>query len=67
MPKETMKLLKSTEKVVAKNKYNESVPKLGFVDVILMHCNVFNNNCQQVFMFVPDKQFGQLITIAPIH
>ena len=33
-----------------------------------MHCNVVNNNYQQVskvlFTFVHDKQFGQLFTIA---
>ena len=35
-----------------------------------MHCNVVNNNCQQgtkvLFKFIPDKQFGQLITVS-IH
>ena len=34
-----------------------------------MHCNLVNNKCQQaskvLFTFVPDKQFGQLIAIAP--
>ena len=34
-----------------------------------MHCNLVNNNYQQasqvLFSFVPNKQFGQLITIAP--
>ena len=33
-----------------------------------MHCNVVNNNCQQgtkvLFTFIPDKQFGQLITVS---
>ena len=34
-----------------------------------MHCNLVNNNYQQaskvLFTFVPNEQFGQLITITP--
>ena len=34
-----------------------------------MHCNLINNNYQQasklLFTFVPNKQFGQLITTTP--
>ena len=34
-----------------------------------MHCNLVNNNYQQaskvLFTFVSNKQFGQLINIAP--
>ena len=34
-----------------------------------MHCNLVNSNYQQaskvLFTFVPNKQFGQLITITP--
>ena len=34
-----------------------------------MHCNLVNKNYQQefkfLFTFVPNKQFGQLVTIAP--
>ena len=33
-----------------------------------MHCNLVNNNYQQsrvLFTSVPNKQFGQLINIAP--
>ena len=63
-----MKLLGSTEKVIDRDKNGENVPKLEFVDVILMHYNIVNNSYQQaskvLFTFVPDKQFGQLITIA---
>ena len=42
--------------------------KLESVEVVLVHCNLINNNYQQaskvLFTFVPNKQFGQLITIA---
>ena len=44
LSEETMRLLGSTEKVVAKDKNSENVPKLEIVDVILMHCSVLNNN-----------------------
>ena len=34
-----------------------------------MYCDLVNNNYQQaskvLYIFVPDKQFGQLITITP--
>ena len=37
--------------------------------VVSAHCNLVNNNYQQtskvLFTFVPNKQFGQLITITP--
>ena len=45
------------------------MPRLETVEVILVHCNLVNNNYQQtskvLFTFVPNKQFGQLITITP--
>ena len=43
--------------------------KLESVKVVLVHCHLVNNNYQQVskvlFAFVPNKQFGQLVNIAP--
>ena len=64
-----MRLLGSTKKDVDANKNSENVPKLGSVEVVLVHCNLVNNNYQQaskvLFTFVPNKQFGQLINIAP--
>ena len=66
---ETMKLLGSKKKDVVQNKDGEDVPKLESVEVALIHCNLVNNNYQQpskvLFTFVPNKQFGQVITIAP--
>ena len=66
---ETMKLLGSTKKDVDQDKNGENVPELESIKVVLMHCNVVNNNYYQalkvLFTFVPDKQFGQLITNAP--
>ena len=66
---ETMKLLGSTKKDVDKDKDGEDVPKLESVEVVLVHCNLVNNNYQQaskvLHTFVPNKQFGQLINISP--
>ena len=64
-----MQLLGSSEKVIDKNKNGELVPRLETVEVVLVHCNLVNNNYQQaskaLFTFVPNKQFCQLITITP--
>ena len=66
---ETMKLLRSAKRNVDKDKDGEDVPKLESVDVVLVHCNLVNNSYHQapkvLFTFVPNKQFGQLITISP--
>ena len=44
------------------------MPKLQTVEVVLVYCNLVNNNYQQaskvLFTFVPNKQFSQLITIT---
>ena len=64
-----MKLLGSKKKDVDKDKDGEDVPKLESVEVVLVHCNLVNNSYQQaskvLFTFVPNKQFGQLITTSP--
>ena len=69
LSEETMQLLGSSKKVIDKNKNGELVTKLETVEVVLVHCNLVNNNYQQaskvLFTFVPNKQFGQLITITP--
>ena len=63
-----MQLLGSSKKFIAKNKNGELVPRLETVEVVLVHCNLVNKNYQQaskvLFTFVPNKQFGQLITIT---
>ena len=68
LAEETMQLLGSS-KVIDKNKDGEILPRLETVEVVLVHCNLVNNNYQQaskvLFSFVPDKEFGQVITITP--
>ena len=45
------------------------MPKLESVEIVLVHSNLLANNYQHtskfLFTFVPNKQFGQLITISP--
>ena len=64
-----MQLLGSSKIVIENNKDGEIVPKLETVEVVLVHCNLVNKNYQQaskvLFTFVPNKEFGQLITITP--
>ena len=67
--KETMKLLGSTKDTIDVDKESENIPRLENVEVILVHCNLANNIYQQasrvLFTFVPNKQYGQSISIAP--
>ena len=69
LSKETMKLLGSTKYTIDADKNSEKVPKLENVEVVLVHCNLVNNAYQQhsriLFTFVPNKQYGQLISIPP--
>ena len=69
LSKETMKLLGSTSNIIDVDKSSENVPRLENVEVVLVHCNLVNNSYQQasrvLFTFVPNKQYGQLISISP--
>ena len=66
---ETKKLFGSAKKDVDKDKDEDGTPKLESVEVVLVHCNLIHNSYQQtskvLFTFVPNKQFGQLITNSP--
>ena len=67
--KETMKLLGSTENKITKDKNGENVPHLEITEVVLVHCNMVNNDYQQdsrvLYTFVPKKSFGYLQDISP--
>ena len=41
-----MKLLESTEKKNIKNKNDKNVPHLEIAKVVLVHCNIVNNDFQ---------------------
>ena len=69
LTKEAMKLLGTTESKITKDKNGENVPHLEITEVVLVHCNVVNNNYQQdsrvLYTFVPNKYFGSLLDISP--
>ena len=65
---ETWKLLGSAENKITKDKNGENVPHLEVVELLLVHCNLVNNDYQQdsriLFTFVPNKAFGSLLEIS---
>ena len=65
---ETMKLLGSTENKITKDKNGENVPHLEITEVVLVHCNIVNNDYQQnsrdLYTFVPNKPSGSLLEIS---
>ena len=68
---ETMKLLGSTKNKITKDKNGENVPHLEITEVVLVHCNIVNNDYQQdsrvLYTFVPNKPFGSLLEISPAN
>ena len=64
-----MKLLGSTRSKITKDENSEDVPHLEISEVVLIHCNIVNNDYQQdsrvLYTFVPKKSFGQLLDISP--
>ena len=68
---ETIKLLSSTENKITKDKNGENVPHLEITEVVLVHCNIVNNDYQQdsrvLYTFVPNKPFGSLLEISPAN
>ena len=67
--KETMILLGSTKNKITKDKNGEHVPHLEINEVVLVHCNMVNNDYQHdsrvLYTFVPNKPFGSLLDISP--
>ena len=65
---ETMKLLGSPKKTINENKNGKNVPHLEIIKVVLVHCNIVNNEYQRnsrvLYTFVPNKSFGQLLNIS---
>ena len=68
---ETMKLLGSTENKITKEKNGETLPHLGIIEVVLVHCDIVNNDYQQdsrvLYTFIPNKPFGSLLEICPTN
>ena len=66
---ETMKLLGSVENKINKDKNGENVLHLEIVEVVLVHCNLVNNDYQQnsriLYTFVANRTFDSLLEISP--
>ena len=66
-----MKLLGSTENKITKDKNGENVPHLEITEVVLVHCDIVNNDYQQdsrvFYTFVPNKPFASLLEISPTN
>ena len=66
-----MKLLGNTKNKITKNKNGENVAHLEITEVILVHCNIVNNDYQQdsrvLYTFFPTKPFGSLLKISPTN
>ena len=59
---ETMILFGSTKNKITKDKNGENLPHLEITEVVLVHCNIVNNDYQQdsrvLYTFVANKPFG---------
>ena len=66
-----MKLLGSTKSKITKDKNGENVLHLEITEVVLVHCNIVNNDYQQepgvLYTFVPNKLFSSLLEISPTN
>ena len=66
-----MKMLESTENKITKDKNGENVPHPEITEVVLLHCNIANNDYQQdsrvSYTFLPNKTFGSLLEISPTN
>ena len=63
-----MKLFRSTNNKITKDKNAENVPHLEITEVVLVNCNIADNDYQQnsrlFYTFVPNKLF---VPLKPIN
>ena len=66
-----MILLGSTENKITKDKNDENMPHLEITEVVLVHCDIVDNDYDQdsrvLYTFVPNKPFGSLLEISPTN
>ena len=64
-----MKLLGNAKSKITKDENGLNVFHLEITEVVLVHCNIVNNNYQKdsrvLHTFVPNKSSGQLLDISP--
>ena len=55
--------------MITKDENGGNVPHLEITELVLIHCNIVNNNYQQdsraLYTVVPNKSFGQLLDMPP--
>ena len=65
---ETKKLLGRTENKITRVKNGENVPHIEITEVLLVHCNIVNNDYQQksrvLSKFTPNRPLGSLLEIS---
>ena len=68
---ETMKLIGINESKITKDKNDENIPHLQIVELVLVHCNLVNNDYQQdsriLYTFVLNKAYVSLLEISPTN
>ena len=64
-----MKLHGSSKSKITKDKNDENVPHLEITEVVLLHCNIVNNDFQHdsrvLNTFIRSQSFGQSLDIRP--
>ena len=72
----TWKIIKNHTKTInlkyqLQDKNGTNVPHLKITEVVLVHCNIVNNDYQQdskvLYTFVPNKQFVSLLEDSPTN
>ena len=64
---ETKKLLGSVESKITKDKNGENVPCLEVIELVLVHCNHYQQDSRILHAFVLNKTFGSLLEISPTN
>ena len=63
-----MKSLWSNKSNITKDEYGKNLPHLEITEVVLVLCNIVNNNYQHhlrvLYTFIPNKSLGQLLDIS---
>ena len=63
-----MKSLGSTESKITEDKNDENIAHLEIAEVVVVHCNIVNNDYQQdsrvLYTFVPNKPFSSLLEVS---
>ena len=66
-----MKLLGRIENKITKDKNGENLSHVEISEVVLVHCDIVNNDYQQdsrvLYIFIPNKPFGGLLEISPTN